>query len=100
MKYLSRLPRRSERDLGERVSNLYRRSGVMRRGIALMVMAALLVGGCSGMSNTNQRVLSGGAVGAGTGLLIGGPVGVVVGAGVGAAGGYAYDQHEKSDGKP
>ncbi len=72
----------------------------MRRGIALIITAALLAGGCSGMSNTNQRMLSGGAVGAGTGLVVGGPVGAVVGAGVGAAGGYAYDQHQKSDGKP
>lgn len=72
----------------------------MSRGVALLVVVALLAGGCSGMSNTNQRMLSGGAVGAGTGLLIGGPVGAVVGGGLGVAGGYAYDQHQKSDGKP
>lgn len=65
-----------------------------------MVIATLLLGGCSGMSNTHQRALSGGAIGAGTGLLIGGPVGAIVGGGVGAAGGYAYDQHQKSEGKP
>jgi hypothetical protein len=70
------------------------------KSIALLLIFALLAGGCSGMSNTNQRMLSGGAMGAGTGLLVGGPVGAVVGAGVGAAGGYAYDQHQKSDGKP
>ncbi len=72
----------------------------MSKSIALMVVIALLVGGCSSMSNTQQRMLSGGAMGAGTGLLIGGPVGAIVGGGVGAAGGYAYDQHQKSDGKP
>jgi osmotically inducible lipoprotein OsmB len=71
-----------------------------RKGIALLIIGVLLAGGCSGMSNTNQRMLSGSAMGAGTGLLVGGPVGAVVGAGVGAAGGYAYDQHQKSDGKP
>jgi hypothetical protein len=52
------------------------------------------------MSNKEQRMLSGSAMGAGTGLVIGGPVGAIVGAGVGAAGGYAYDQHQKSEGKP
>jgi hypothetical protein len=45
-------------------------------------------------------MLSGAAMGAGTGLLIGGPVGVIVGGGIGAGGGYAYDQHQKSEGKP
>jgi hypothetical protein len=52
------------------------------------------------MSNQQQRMLSGSAMGAGTGLLIGGPVGAIVGGGVGAAGGYAYDQHQQSEGKP
>jgi len=52
------------------------------------------------MSNKEQRMLSGAAMGAGTGLLVGGPVGAIVGGGVGAGGGYAYDQHQKSEGKP
>ncbi|MDI6855059.1 MAG: hypothetical protein QME75_15815 [Deltaproteobacteria bacterium] len=72
----------------------------MFRVIALLAVIALFAGGCSGMSNTNQRMLSGGAAGAGTGLLIGGPVGAVVGGGLGVAGGYAYDQHKKSEGSP
>lgn len=72
----------------------------MPKVIALLVIMALLFGGCSSMSNKEQRMLSGGAAGAGTGLLIGGPVGAIVGGGIGAAGGYAYDQHQKSEGKP
>jgi hypothetical protein len=52
------------------------------------------------MSNKEQRMLSGSVMGAGTGLLIGGPVGAIVGGGIGAGGGYAYNQHQKSEGKP
>lgn len=62
---------------------------------------ALALGGCTGMSDTQQRTLSGGAIGAGTGaaagVLTGGCVscGAVIGGAVGAAGGYIYDQTKK-----
>ncbi|MFZ5450385.1 MAG: YMGG-like glycine zipper-containing protein [Thermodesulfobacteriota bacterium] len=77
----------------------------MRWTIILVMVAALLVGGCSGMSTTQQRVLSGGAIGAGSGALIGWAagspaVGAAVGAGAGAVGGLIYDQYEKSQGRP
>jgi len=77
----------------------------MKTMVILIMMAALLLGGCSGMSNSEQRVLSGTAIGAGGGTLIGwaagGPLlGAVVGAGAGAVGGVLYDQHQKSRGKP
>ena len=40
--------------------------------IALVIMVAVVLGGgCSGMSTTQQRVLSGGAIGASSGALIG-----------------------------
>ena len=39
----------------------------MKKVVILLVVAALFLGGCSGMSNTQQRTLSGGAIGAGTG---------------------------------
>ena len=55
----------------------------MRQAVSVMV-AAPLVGGCSGMSTTQQRTLSGAATGGGAGLV----------------GGYAYDQYEKSQGQP
>jgi len=61
------------------------------------------VGGCSGMSSTQQRVLSGGAIGAGSGALIGWAAGspaagAAIGAGAGALGGFLYDQYQKSRG--
>ena len=55
----------------------------MRQADSLIMVAAFLVGGCSGMSYTQPRTLSGGAIGGGAGLL----------------GGYAYDQHEESQGR-
>jgi uncharacterized membrane protein len=77
----------------------------MKQAASLIVVMALLLGGCSGMSNTTQRTLSGGAIGAGGGTLIGWAAGcpacgAAIGAGAGALGGYAYDQYEKSRGRP
>ena len=77
----------------------------MKGLIVLVSLAALLVGGCSGMSYTEQRVLSGGAIGAGSGALIGAAAGspgtgAAIGAGAGVVGGYIYDQYEKSQGRP
>jgi osmotically inducible lipoprotein OsmB len=69
-----------------------------------ILVIGLALGGCSGMSDTEQRTLSGGAIGAGAGAAIGAVsgnagLGAVVGAGAGLAGGYLYDQHEKSEEK-
>jgi osmotically inducible lipoprotein OsmB len=72
----------------------------MSRGIAAILCLMLLLGGCAGMSNTEQRVLSGGSIGAGSGLLLGGLPGAIVGGGAGALGGYLYDQHQESENKP
>jgi osmotically inducible lipoprotein OsmB len=77
----------------------------MNRAAALVFLIALTVSSCSGMSNTQQRTLSGGAIGAGGGALIGWAAGcpacgAAIGAGAGALGGYAYDQYEKSRGRP
>ncbi len=77
----------------------------MKRTLALVVVVVLLVGSCSGMSNTQQRVLTGGAVGAGSGALIGWAAGcpgcgAAIGGGAGLVGGYVYDQYEKSRGRP
>jgi hypothetical protein len=77
----------------------------MKGLVVLVLLAALLVGGCSGMSYTEQRVLSGGAIGAGSGALIGAAAGspgtgAAIGAGAGVVGGYIYDQYEKSQGRP
>lgn len=61
--------------------------------IAIPVIVACLAG-CSGMSNTQQKMLSGGAIGAVAGAGItaiagGNPIwGAIGGAAVGTAGGY------------
>lgn len=77
----------------------------MKTVFILLVAATLLVAGCSGMSYTTQRALSGGAIGAGGGALIGlaagsPAVGAAVGGGVGVLGGLLYDQYEKFQGRP
>lgn len=57
------------------------------------------------MDDTTQRTIAGAAIGAGAGTLAtvatGGCIvcGTAVGGAVGAAGGYVYDQIEKSQGK-
>jgi osmotically inducible lipoprotein OsmB len=76
----------------------------MKKAAILIMVGALAVGGCSGMSTTAQRTLSGGAIGAGGGTLIGWAAGcpacgAAIGAGAGALGGYAYDQYEKAHGR-
>lgn len=64
------------------------------------VMLLALLTACSDMNRTEQRVLSGGAIGAGTGaavtVLTGGCVacGAAIGGAAGAAGGYIYDKVE------
>jgi hypothetical protein len=75
----------------------------MKKAVILLMVLALAVGGCSGMSSTQQRVLSGGAIGAGSGALIGWAAGspaagAAIGAGAGALGGFLYDQYQKSRG--
>jgi uncharacterized membrane protein len=75
----------------------------MKKAVILLMVVALAVGGCSGMSSTQQRVLSGGAIGAGSGALIGWAAGspaagAAIGAGAGALGGFLYDQYQKSRG--
>jgi hypothetical protein len=77
----------------------------MKQAASIIMVTALLVGGCSSMTPTQQRVLSGGAIGAGSGTLIGWAAGcpacgAAIGGGAGLLGGYAYDQYEKSQGRP
>jgi hypothetical protein len=69
--------------------------------IVLILIISLTVFGCSGMSNTEQRTLSGGAIGTGAGAIAGAIAGhtvwgAAIGAAAGAAGGYLYDHHEKA----
>ncbi len=69
--------------------------------LPVVVIATLALGACSGLNDTEQRVLSGGAIGAGVGaagtVLTGGCVacGAAIGGAVGAGAGYVYDQIQK-----
>ncbi|HZS81844.1 MAG TPA: YMGG-like glycine zipper-containing protein [Stellaceae bacterium] len=62
----------------------------MIKRISIVVLAVALLGGCSGLTRQQQRALSGGAIGAAGGAIIGALTGgVVTGAVIGAAGGAA-----------
>ena len=69
--------------------------------LALPLVAALSLTGCSNMNTTQQRELSGGAIGAVAGAGItaiagGNPIwGAIGGAAVGVLGGFVYDKHEQ-----
>jgi osmotically inducible lipoprotein OsmB len=67
-------------------------------GWAAMALSGLLLTGCAGMGNTEQRVLTGAAIGAGAGAGLGAvtgglsiPAGAIIGAGAGAVTGLAVD---------
>ena len=70
--------------------------------LAVPVVAAFALGGCSNMSQGQQRELSGGAIGAAAGAgitaLAGGSAiwGAVGGAAIGTLGGFLYNKHEQS----
>jgi osmotically inducible lipoprotein OsmB len=69
--------------------------------IVITVVFLLISMGCAGMTDTEQRTLSGGAIGAGAGAVIGAIsghtlMGAAVGAAAGAGGGYLYDKNQKS----
>jgi hypothetical protein len=72
-----------------------------KRELTIAAGLILALAACSDMSATQQRTLTGGAMGAGAGA-IGGAIagnaglGAAIGAGVGLAGGYLYDQNQKA----
>lgn len=74
----------------------------MRKVVMGMVMSAMVgLAGCTGMSDTQQRTLSGAAIGTIGGFAVGAMTGkkvtgMAVGAAAGALGGYLYDSYEKS----
>jgi len=76
---------------------------------AMILLRVLLIGailattlGCAGMTTTQQRVLSGSAIGTAAGVgaaaIVGGPlfVGALTGAAAGAVGGIVVDEMEGS----
>ncbi len=78
----------------------------MKKILILVMLVAVLLGACAGTdSYTATRTLGGGAVGAGSGALIGWAAGnpaagAAIGGGAGLVGGYIYDQYQKSQGRP
>ena len=77
----------------------------MRKIVGLVLIICILAAGCSGMSYTAQRTVTGGALGAASGAAIGAiagnaGAGAAIGGGAGLLGGYAYDQYKKSRGEP
>jgi uncharacterized membrane protein len=71
------------------------------RTLASLVAAALLIG-CADMTSTQQRTMSGAAIGTAGGALIGAiggntAMGAVIGAAAGATGGYIWDQHKQAE---
>lgn len=69
--------------------------------IPVAVIGILALSGCAGMNSTQQRTLSGGAMGAAGGAVLGAATGgcvacgAAIGGALGAAGGYLYDQSKK-----
>ncbi len=69
--------------------------------ILLIMVCIISLCGCAGMSSTEQRALSGGAMGSAVGVgaaaLIGGPliVGAAAGAAAGAIGGVVVDEMQR-----
>lgn len=67
----------------------------------VVLLLVSIVAGCSGLSPREQRVLSGGAIGAGAGaalsIITGSNVaaGSAIGAGAGALGGLIYDESQR-----
>jgi len=65
---------------------------------AALAASGLLLAGCAGLNNTEQRVLTGATIGAGAGAGLGAvtgglsiPAGAIIGAGAGAVTGLAID---------
>lgn len=68
-------------------------------GLTLAVLTAL--NGCAGLSDTQQRSMTGSLGGAAAGAAIGAiagnaGLGAAIGAGAGALGGFAYGKHKES----
>lgn len=74
----------------------------MRHSAIALLVAVEVLAGCSDMTTTQQRTLSGAAVGTAGGALIGAlggntALGAAIGAAAGATGGYIWDQHKQAE---
>ena len=76
----------------------------MKKSLILILAVTLLTGACAtGMGPTTSSVVTGGALGAGTGAAIGVAAGnpgagAAIGAGAGALGGFLFDQWQRNQG--
>lgn len=79
-----------------------RKDILMKRVVNILVAVMLLaLTGCAGMTDTQQRTLSGAAIGTAGGAAIGALSGnagwgAAIGAAAGAGGGYLYDKNQKA----
>jgi osmotically inducible lipoprotein OsmB len=74
---------------------------LMRIMLAGLVASIVAIGGCAGMSETEQRTLTGGAGGAAAGAAIGAlagnaGLGAAIGGGAGLAGGFLLGRHNEA----
>ena len=72
--------------------------------LSIAFLATINLSGCAGMTDTQQRTVTGGLGGAAGGALIGAiagnaGMGAAIGAGVGVVGGYLYGKHKESEQK-
>lgn len=72
-----------------------------KQATVVVLMLILTVWGCAGMTDTQQRTVSGTAIGAAAGTAIGAISGnagwgAAIGAAAGGAGGFIYGRHEES----
>jgi hypothetical protein len=79
---------------------LQQAEGAMRRLILVAAVTAVPLAGCADMTTTQQRALSGTAIGAGGGAIIGAiagnaGLGAGIGAAAGLAGGLIFDKVKK-----
>ena len=70
--------------------------------LLLTIGLAVTLAGCAGLSDTQQRTLTGGLGGAAGGAAIGAiagnaGMGALIGGAVGTTGGYLYSKHKESE---
>jgi outer membrane protein OmpA-like peptidoglycan-associated protein len=66
----------------------------LRASVIVCTVAALAIGGCANMSETQRGTATGAGIGALAGVLIGDSTkGTAIGAGLGALGGYVWSKH-------
>lgn len=70
--------------------------------LVIAFLATINLSGCAGMTDTQQRTVTGGMGGAAGGALIGAiagnaGMGAAIGAGVGVVGGYLYGKHKEAE---